>query len=255
VGYNVSKIDILTIAVVFLIIFTGCISEKEENKTINEGYLTIGISPAIPPMNYLENDVPTGFEIELISEISERMGLEPKFKIYEFSSILKAVQNNEVDCAISFITKTPERDTFVDFSRPYFETYTIVLVRNESEITGIKNIQNKKVGVLSGSTEETLLEELQKDASFEIVSYDNLTAMQNDLISGKIDSEVCEYITAKELIEKGNPVKIVGERIDISYIAIPVNGENDDLKNEIDDILFEMENDGTLLNLKKKWGY
>ncbi|MBA2862995.1 ABC transporter substrate-binding protein [Methanococcus maripaludis] len=246
---------VLILSMIFLIIIAGCISQNTNKNTIQEGALTIGIAPDIYPMAYFENNVPTGFEIDLITEIAKRMGLEPEFKTYEFSSLLGAVENNKVDCAVAFITITPERENHVDFSRCYFETYTTILVREEDTSTCIRCLENRKVGVLAGSTQESLMEGFKDDMEFELIPYENIREMHHDLLSGNIDAEVFEYVCSKGFIDNNDPVKVIGGKIDINYIGIPINEKNDDLRNEINNVILEMENDGSLSEIKEKWGY
>ncbi|AEK19376.1 extracellular solute-binding protein [Methanococcus maripaludis X1] len=245
---------ILIISTIFLIIFSGCIAENTNKTTIQEGILTIGISPDLPPISYLDGENPAGFEIDLITEIAKRMGLTPEFKIYEFSSLLNAVENNKIDCAVALIAITPERENKVDFSRCYFKTYTTILVKENNACNGLKCLENKKVGVLKGSIQESLMEGFLDDMNFELVHYENQEYMHKDLLSGNINSEVCESLTAKNLINDRNySLKIVGDQMDINYDAIAVNSENDDLKKAINAAILEMENDGTLVQLKEKW--
>uniref|UniRef100_A9A746 Extracellular solute-binding protein family 3 n=1 Tax=Methanococcus maripaludis (strain C6 / ATCC BAA-1332) TaxID=444158 RepID=A9A746_METM6 len=247
---------ILIISTIFLIIFSGCIGEKQNDKTLKNQVLTVGISPDLPPVSYLDGKNPAGFEIELITEIAKRMELTPKFKIYEFSSILAAVENNDVDCGIALIAITPEREKIVDFSRCYFKTYTTIVVRENDSCNGLKCLESRKVGVLAGSIQESLMEGFLDNMNFELVPYENQEYMHKDLLSGNIDSEVCEYLTAKNLInDRHYPLKIIGEKMDIQYDAIAINSENDDLKKAINAAILEMENDGFLAQLKEKWGY
>lgn len=241
---------------IFLILFSGCIEgENSDKTTIQEGILTIGIAPDIYPIVYLEDNVPTGFEIDLITEIARRMNLKPEFKIYKFSSLLEAVKSNEIDFAVAFITITPERETQVDFSRCYFETYTTILVRDDDKYSGIKGLENRKIGVLAGSTHESLMEGFKDNMEFELILYENIREMHYDLLSGNIDAEVFEYVCSKDFIDNNDPVKAIGGKMDINYIGIPINDENHDLRNKINDVILEMENDGTFSEIKEKWGY
>ena len=45
---------------------------------------------------------------------------EIEFKVYDFGSIIEAVQKGEVDCIISDIYITEERQKLISFSKPYW---------------------------------------------------------------------------------------------------------------------------------------
>ncbi|MBA2858672.1 polar amino acid transport system substrate-binding protein [Methanococcus maripaludis] len=244
---------ILILLTILLISSSGCIFENTNNITIQEGILTIGVPYDLYPTVYFEDSSPKGFEIDLITEIARRMGLHPKFKIYEFSSLLKAVEKNEIDCAVAFMTITTEREKQVDFSRCYFQTYSTILVRENDSSTELKDLENRKVGVVAGSIHESLMNGFMDDMNFELIPYENIREMHHDLLSGSIDAEIVQEVTSKEFIDLNDPVKAIGGKIDISYIGIPLNDENHALRNEINDVILEMENDGTLVQLKEKW--
>uniref|UniRef100_A9A7Y1 Extracellular solute-binding protein family 3 n=1 Tax=Methanococcus maripaludis (strain C6 / ATCC BAA-1332) TaxID=444158 RepID=A9A7Y1_METM6 len=246
---------IIIISTIFLIIFSGCIGGEQNSKTIKDQVLTVGVSPDLPPIAYIDNEHPAGFEVELIYEISKRLDLKPEFVTYSFSELLDAVSEDEVDCAIGYIGKTPERQLDMDFSRPYTYTYSTILVRSDSTCVGVKCLENKSVGVLKDSVEEDWLKSLLKSMDFKIISYENQNDINNDLLSGRIDSEVTDHIMSLYLIQKyGSELKIVGDKFDIIYVAIAIDNANPELKRSIDTALLEMENDGSLVQLKEKWG-
>ncbi|CAF30326.1 ABC transporter substrate-binding protein [Methanococcus maripaludis] len=241
----------LIISTIFLIVFSGC---TEDNTGANNQVLTVGVCTDLAPTSYIEDGEFKGFEVELIYEISKRLDLQPEFVVYSFSELLDAVSEGEVDCGIGYIGKTPERQLKMDFSRPYGYTYSTILVRSDSNCVGIKCLENKSVGVLKDSIEEYWLESLLKSMDFKIIIYENQNDINNDLLSGKIDSEVTDHITSLYLIQDyDTELKIVGDKFDIIYVAIAIDNTNPELKKSIDVALLEMENDGTLVKLKEKW--
>ncbi|WP_459202438.1 ABC transporter substrate-binding protein [Methanococcus sp. CF] len=242
---------ILIISTIFLIIFSGCI---DRNAGPENRVLTVGVCSDLAPTSYIEDGNLKGFEVELIYEISKRLDLKPEFVIYSFSGVLGAVSENNVDCGIGYIGKTPKRQLEMDFSRPYAYTYSTILVKSGSTCMGIKCLEGKTIGVLKDSIEEEWLKSLSKSMDFNIVSYENQKDIHDNLLSDKIDSEVTDEITSKYLIQKySSELKIVGDKFDIIYVAIAINKNNPELKKSIDNALLEMEHDGSLVQLKEKW--
>lgn len=102
----------------------------------------LGIRPAVaqqdplgfasverPPFSYLKNGEPTGFSIDLMRELAERLGREVKFTYVDsFSDMLAAVEAGEVDGAIANISITADREAVIDFSQPYFESGLRIMV-------------------------------------------------------------------------------------------------------------------------------
>jgi len=238
-----------------ILISAGCIGEQSVFKSVKKDTLGVGVCTDLAPTSYLENGELKGFEVDLILEISKRLALEPKFTVYTFSELLDAVSKGSVDCGIAYIGKTHERQSKMAFSRPYAYTYTVIVVPENSECIGIKCLENKKVGVLKGSIEEEWLKSFLKSMEFEIISYSNQEDIHNDLVNGKIDSEVTDHLTGDYMVENLNlPLKIVGEQVDIIYIGIALRNNDPELKKSIDSTILDMEYDGTLSKLKEKWG-
>ena len=59
--------------------------------------------------------------------------------------------SGRVDLVISTFTYTADRDTRIDFSRPYYNATGRLLVKNDSPIKSLADIRGKKVATTSGS--------------------------------------------------------------------------------------------------------
>jgi len=84
-----------------------------------EGIIKVGVNAEFPPFEYMENDKLLGFDIDLMNYIAASIGYGVEFVNMSFDKLIPAVVNGEVDCAISAITATDERESVVDFTRPY----------------------------------------------------------------------------------------------------------------------------------------
>ena len=131
--------------------------------------LTVGINAEFPPFEYYEGEELKGFDIDLMNYIGERIGFDIEFVNMSFDKLIPAVVNGEVNCAISAITVTQERETVVDFTTPYlsigeYENYAIVFPESYKE----KN----KVAEAAGQTfiyglVDNAIKELIDDATIE----------------------------------------------------------------------------------------
>ena len=81
--------------------------------------LTVGINAEFAPFEYYEGEELKGFDIDLMNYIGERIGFDIEFVNMSFDKLIPAVVNGEVNCAISAITITKERESVIDFSNPY----------------------------------------------------------------------------------------------------------------------------------------
>lgn len=73
----------------------------------------------------------TGFSIELWKEIAEEMGVRYEFYgVNSLAKLLDDVARGEADMATAGIGITSERERFLDFSHPYFESGLQIMVRD-----------------------------------------------------------------------------------------------------------------------------
>ncbi len=84
-----------------------------------EGVIKVGTCADFAPFEYMENDKMLGFDIDLMNYIAARIGYGVEFVNMPFDKLIPAVISGEIDCAISAITATDERESVVDFTRPY----------------------------------------------------------------------------------------------------------------------------------------
>ncbi len=92
--------------------------------TVND-VVKVGINAEFKPFEYYEGDELKGFDIELMNLIGEKIGKKIEFVNMDFDALIPAVLSGRVDCAISAITVTEDRDKVIDYSREYLRTMTV----------------------------------------------------------------------------------------------------------------------------------
>src|SRR5687767_2217672 len=66
----------------------------------DDGILTNCVDPAFPPMEYYKDqnaDQPIGFDIDLTTEVANRLGVEAEFIPLEFTGLLPGLQSGRCD--------------------------------------------------------------------------------------------------------------------------------------------------------------
>ena len=73
----------------------------------------------------------------------------------------------------------------------------------------------------------------------------------------RLDAVITSLTTAQGYIDKGNPVKIVGDPVFYEPLAVAVDksasADPQAFADAVDQIVGEMHDDGTLTKLSKKW--
>ena len=123
--------------------------------------LVVGTSADYYPFEYYTPDFKIdGFDIALIREIGQRLGMEVEIKDFAFDGLGGALELGHIDVAIGAISVTPERAAQVDFSDIYFIGEDGVLASDASDIEEVPTYElgSYRVGVQSGSVYEDLIE-------------------------------------------------------------------------------------------------
>ncbi|TVZ26062.1 ligand-gated ion channel [Gillisia sp. Hel_I_86] len=96
--------------------------------------LVIGITET-PPFIVKEGSDFSGLSISSWELINETLNLKYEYKTYpSLIRLMEAVENNEVDLSINPVTVTNPRMKRLDFSQPYFISYTGIAKKSETMI-------------------------------------------------------------------------------------------------------------------------
>ncbi|AZI43154.1 amino acid ABC transporter substrate-binding protein [Deinococcus psychrotolerans] len=149
-----------------------------------EGVLHVN-SLELPPFSYKTADGYTGFETELITMLASDLGLKIDFSPMLLDTIVSDLKEGRADAAVGGLGITSTRENQVGFTRPFLCAGMSVVSRDPAIQTRF-DLENKTVGVLSGSTIQSFVQKLpfpKKAVVFATV---------NDLIyaiaTGKVDA-------------------------------------------------------------------
>ena len=196
---------------------------KEENDFINKNQIIkVAMMPDFTPFSYYIENIPVGFEHDMLKIISERTGLKFEKVIDKWTTIYNAFRNKEVDM-ITSISYKKFREPFTSFTSSYYDIPIMIFVRDDfGEYNGIKSLKNKKVGVLK---DVFYIQELENLNSMNLVFYDNYDDLTKDLVFGKIDALIQNLTNINYLIKKN-----VYTNLKLASELILPNTTNEDLR-------------------------
>nr|WP_251127667.1 transporter substrate-binding domain-containing protein [Exiguobacterium sp. s154] len=223
-----------------------------------EGTLTIGTAGTLYPASFREeeSDTLTGFDVELMKEVAKRLDLEIEFKEMAFDNMLTSVQNGQIDVAANDISVTEDRKEKFAFSKPYKYTYGTAIVR-KSDLSGIESLEDLK-GKKAAGEATTVFMDVALEYGAEEVIYDNATNDQylRDVSTGRTDVILNDYYL-QTLALAFFPEFDITIHPDIAYnpqeVAFLMDKENDELQENVDRVLDEMLEDGTVKELSEQF--
>lgn len=152
---------------------------------IDRGILRVGVKNAVIGFGFQDELTGeySGMEISLAEKIAASLGVDVEFTTVTAATRTELLDSGDIDCVLATFTITDERRESWDFSTPYYTDYVTVLVQNDSGITGLADLKDKKVGVSSGSTSARSLTAAMieggviEGAGFDAESFDPATWM------------------------------------------------------------------------------
>jgi len=193
---------LLSFLLVFSVILAGC-SEKapEETKSrldvIKErGKLIGGVNADIPGFGYVESDGSySGMDVDITRAVAAAVFGDPNavdFRPLSAEERFIAVQTGEVDLLARNTTHTTSRDASVGlaFSPVTFYDGQGMMVRKESGIKTLADLEGTRISVESGTTTElNLADQMRKlGISYEPVVFDNQDAAVAAYEQGSVDA-------------------------------------------------------------------
>lgn len=226
----------LLIISLLVFIMTGCGKSNNELVMVTEA--------GFAPYEYYENGEIVGVDIDIAKEIAKELDMDLVIKDVAFDSIINEVKTGKADFGAAGISYSDERAKQVSFSKDYSTSKQIVIVKNDSDITNLNEINNKKIAVQLGSIADTYVTNTYKNAS--IIRQKKYLAMIQDLKDKKVDCVVMDELPAKQIINN-NPELIIldGELTNDSY-GMVVKKDNQELLDTINKVLERLKNEGMI---------
>ena len=214
------------------------------------GKLMIATSPDFPPFESLEGDAVVGIEPDIMKLICEKLGVEAEFVQMDFDSVLIGIQAAKYDCAMSGITVTPDRQKNMLFTDAYYNAAQVIVVAEGSPITGKADLNGKVASVQTGTTAESGCQ----DEGIEVQAFAANADAKAALTTGKVDAWVVDNLTAMQMVEEGDGLVILDEKMTEEPYAFAFAMGSEDLVAAINDALAQLIADGTVEGIFGSYG-
>jgi len=160
------------------------------------GYLIAGVNSSNAGWAYLKpSGNYEGFEIELAKALATAVFGDPtkvQFRPLTSKERFTALQTGEVDVLIRTATFTLTRDTdlALNFTSPYFYDGQSFLVRKDSGVKTVDDLDGATIAVLTGSTGEITLSDIMaaRGLKYTPLLFESLDELKNAFFSGRADA-------------------------------------------------------------------
>lgn len=172
---------------------------------LDKGTLVLGLDASFPPMGFTaENGDIVGFDIDLATEVCERMGVKLEPKPINWNSKEQELENGNIDCIWNGLSVDESRLEMMTFVKPYLANAQVIMVPADSEIQSKADLEGKVVGLQAGST---ALSAVQADAATmetfkELREYEDNVMAISDMDNGRLDAVVLDVVVAKYIMSQ-----------------------------------------------------
>jgi ABC-type amino acid transport substrate-binding protein len=142
----------------------------------------------------------------------------------------------------------------VVYSVAYFNAGLVLLVREDrTEIESLDDLAGRVVGVEWGFVPQGRTHQKEFLRNLGARRYDTAEDVLRALQAGEVEAAIVDRLTALAYTRECEGLEFVGEPLhDVNYV-IPVRPGSFRLLGEINRVLLEMREDGTLEALQQKW--
>jgi len=251
------NILIIVLCLAMLAMLTQVTSAQDDlfAKILQKGELVIGTDMTAIPMQYRDNDGnPTGFTVELMELMGQKLGVKITWVDYQWESLIPSLLSGKVDMLAANMSMTLERMKTIRFSNPYFLTGIACVARKDSKFESWEELDSPDVtiGTTMGSVHAQFIENNMKA---KVSLYDNRSEYLTELKNGRIDAVMDDEIICLDIAKTEPDIKLLNGlvRADIYGLTFRQGPETDRLVEWVNNFLVNVKLMGDYGQLYEKY--
>ena len=227
----------------------------------SRGEFTFGLEAQYRPFEFRDdgNNI-VGYDIDVANEIASRLGVGAKPIDTNWATVIQSLYTGSFDLILGGMTATAERYERVNFSFPYMDASSGLIVRAGGGISGPKDLGGKIVSAGSGTPQikqlEIAAEEHGVSYKGEIKTYDDDTVAYEAMRAGRIDAYASTLVSLLEFAKTAEGFKVIpftSTRWKQEFTSMAFRKEDVQLRAFFNGVIADMKADGTLGALQEKW--
>ncbi|AZE91624.1 bifunctional diguanylate cyclase/phosphodiesterase [Pseudomonas orientalis] len=172
------------------------LTDDERSWLTDHQELRLGVDASWPPFEYRdENGRYQGLAADYVRLIQDRLGVRVKLiEPVNWTAVLEQARNNQLDL-LPGIMSTPERQSFLAFTRPYLD-FPIVILAHEggAKPRNLKDLYGLKIAVVENYAPHELLRTHHPDLN--LVAMPNASSMLQALATDEVDAVVSDLASS-----------------------------------------------------------
>ena len=227
-------------------------------RVVETGRLPVCTDPSWPPFEFVDEQTGRleGFDADLARRLGPRLapGVQASLVTVGFDSLYDALLSGRCDAVLSALPYEAMRTEDVTYSVAYFNAGLVLVHRRGTQgIEQLEDLEGRLVGVEWGFVPEGDRRQQNLMQKLSLRRYDLPADALQALEAGEVDAVLADRISVLTYLRGSDSLEMAGEPlVDLNYV-IPVRPDSFRLLEEIDRVLLEMREDGTLEELQARW--
>ncbi len=235
-------------------------------KIKDSGTVTIGNRESSIPFSYLDDkQQPVGYSMDLCNKVVDAIKAELKMPTLKVAynpvtsqNRITLMQNGTIDLECGSTTNSVDRQKQVSFGVTTFVTGIKMLVKADSGIKDIGQLNGKAVVTTTGTTSDALIKQSEKGKSIDVKNIYGKDHADSFLMveSGRAAAFVMDDVLLAGLIANAkNPKEfaIVGEALRVEPYGIMIRKDDPQFKALVDKTLTGLMKSGEINKIYDKW--
>ncbi|HEX7936878.1 MAG TPA: amino acid ABC transporter substrate-binding protein [Paraburkholderia sp.] len=248
--------SILLVALFHAVTVTPVFAADELAQIKSSGVFRIGTEGTYAPFTFHdEAGKLTGFDVEIGTQIAQRLGVKPQFVEGKWDGLIAGLDVNRYDAVINEVAVTDARKVKYDFSDPYITSHAALIVRSDN--SAVKNFDDLK-GKKSANTLTSNFGKIAAAHGAEVIPVQGFNESIDLLTAGRVDATVNDSLSFLDFKKHKPDAKVKIAALDTSAdssdkSAVLIRKGSPDLVAAINKALADMKKDGTYLKISQKY--
>lgn len=164
--------------------------------------LRIATEGANPPFSTIDSHGKLeGFDADIANALCQKMGAECEIAAQDWDGIIPALLAHKYDAVIASVNITEDRQKVVAFTKPYYHSTSIFLVRKGTSIADLspKALAGKTIGVQTATNQSAYLEDKYGHSIVRL--YNTVADAYRDLAAGRVEYVMYDKLAAYDWLK------------------------------------------------------
>jgi polar amino acid transport system substrate-binding protein len=226
------------------------------DQIIKDGTIRIGVNPNFPPMSsFSMTNQLEGFDIDIGNVIAEALGVKVEFVTTATAQRVPFLISNRIDIALGAITRTPKRAKVISFTVPLHSETMGVITTDKIDVSSWTELNNEDITLVNmrgNLSVEILQDKLPKP---KVLLVDGNADTIRAIAQGRADAliENVDFFLHFTKNYRNVTWRVLNDTIFVAYCGIGVSMGNDELRNYLNVLLYDLHSSGVINETWMKW--